>query len=262
MNDVEVNVTEELALTQVKYTKKGMIAYIGLSTGDSLNTYTNNTLNELQKVWMDYNEDDQLRVAILYGEGKNFCGGHNLKATESLASEPPAIHYGDLKLYKPTIAAVSGYALGGGCSQALGCDILVLSEDAKLGYPQAKVGIISIGGPQRLPRLIPGLAQWYLFSGEFIPAQEAFRLGMCLKVVPTDELLSEATKVAQTICNSSPDSIRTLKESIETGKNYPINEAFKVSKKIAAKFESSDVYQKNLKDFVEKREPAFRIRKA
>lgn len=255
------DVTEKLGLKEIKYEKKGMIAYVALNTGDRLNTYTNNTLNELQKVWKDYNDNDELRVAILYGEGGNFCGGHNLRATESLASEPAAIHYGDFKLYKPTIAAVCGYALGGGCSQALGCDMMILAEDAKIGYPQAKHGIISIGGPQRLPRMIPGMAQWYLFSGEFITAQEAYRLGMCVKVVPTDKLLEETTKVAEVLCESSPDSIKTLKESIETGKNLPINEAFKVSKQIAARYESSDVYQDNLKAFVEKRVPAFKPKK-
>ena len=252
---------KDLNLTQIRYEKKDMIAYVSLDTGDPLNTYTNTTLNELHTVWMDYNEDDNLRVAILYGEGKNFCGGHNLKATESLASEPPAIHYGDVKLLKPTIAAVSGYALGGGCSQALACDMVVLSENAKLGYPQAKIGIISIGGPQRLPRLIPGSAQWYLFSGEFIEAYEAYRLGLCLKVVPPELLLSEATRVAEVLCESSPDSIRTLKESIEAGRQLPLNEALAVSKKIAARYESSEVYQQNLQDFIDKREPAFKPEK-
>ena len=72
---------KDLNLTQIRYEKKGMIAYVSLDTGDPLNTYTNSTLNELHTVWMDYNEDDDLRAAILYGEGKNFCGGHNLKAT-------------------------------------------------------------------------------------------------------------------------------------------------------------------------------------
>ena len=251
----------DLNLTQIRYEKKGNIAYVSLDTGDPLNTYTNTTLNELRTVWMDYNEDDDLRAAILYGAGKNFCGGHNLKTAESLASEPPAIHYGDVKLLKPTIAAVGGYALGGGCSQALACDMLVLSEDAKLGYPQAKIGIISIGGPQRLPRLIPGLAQWYLFSGEFIEASEAYRLGLCLKVVPPEQLLSEATRVAEVLCESSPDSIRTLKESIEAGRQLPLNEALAQSKKIAARYESSEVYQQNLQDFIDKRVPAFKTKR-
>ncbi len=252
---------KDLKLSEIKYEKKGMIAYVSLDTGDPLNTYTNSTLNELNDVWKDYNEDGDLRAAILSGTGKNFCGGHNLKATESLASEPPAIHYGDVKVLKPTIAAVGGYALGGGCSQALACDMMILAEDAKIGYPQAKIGIISIGGPQRLPRLIPGLAQWYLFSGEFIEAAEAHRLGLCLRIVPTDQLLEEATKVAEVLCQSSPDSIRTLKKSIEAGSQLPLNDALAQSKKIAACYESSAVYQQNLQDFIDKKEPAFKTQK-
>ena len=136
-----------------------------------------------------------------------------------------------------------------------------MAEDAKIGYPQAKIGIISIGGPQRLPRLIPGLAQWYLFSGEFIEAAEAYRLGLCLRVVPADQLLSEATRAAEILCESSPDSIRTLKDSIESGRQLPLNEALAQSKQIAARYETSEVYQQNLHDFIDKREPAFKTKR-
>lgn len=256
-----MDLTEQFGFKHIRYEKKGMIAYVSMNREKVLNTYTNGTLFEMQKAWQDYDKDDNLRAAILYGQGKHFCAGHDLTAKESLASEPPAIHYGDLEIFKPIIGAVGGYALGGGCSMALACDILIMGDDAKIGYPQAKVGIISIGGPQRLPRLIPGLAKWYLFTGEFITAEEAYRHGLAFKVVPANQLLEEATKLAEKLCESSPASIRTLKESIERGSLLPLGEAFKLSKQIAARFEATPGYQEAMKAFLEKKDPPHRVKK-
>jgi enoyl-CoA hydratase len=258
--EVKMGSIEKKELEQVKYTKKGKIAYVTLNRPEKMNAYTNQTLNELGLCWKDYKNDDSLHVAILSGEGKVFSVGHDLSSGESITTEPPAIHYGDIELYKPIIAAVNGYALGGGCSMALACDIKICGEDARFGYPQAKVGITSIGGPQRLPRLIPGLAQWYLFSGEFITAQEAYRLGLVLKVVPNDRLMEEATKIAERLLESSLNSIMHIKESIERGKLLPLNEALSLSKKITAKAELTEDYQESLRAFAEKRDPAWKNR--
>ena len=251
---------EKKELEHVKYAKKGKIAYVTLNRPEKMNAYTNQTLNELGVCWKDYKDDDSLHVAILSGEGNAFSVGHDLSSGESITTEPPAIHYGDIELYKPIIAAVNGYALGGGCSMALACDIKICGEDARFGYPQAKVGITSIGGPQRLPRLIPGLAQWYLFSGEFITAQEAYRLGLVLKVVPNDRLMEEATKIAERLLESSLNSIMHIKESIERGKLLPLNEALSLSKQITSKAELTEDYQESLRAFAEKRDPAWKNR--
>jgi enoyl-CoA hydratase/carnithine racemase len=247
-------------LEHVTYSKKGRIAYVTLNRPEKMNAYTNQTLNELGLCWEDYKNDDNLHVAILSGAGKAFSVGHDLSAGESITTEPPAIHYGDIELYKPIIVAVNGYALGGGCSMALACDIKICSEDARFGYPQAKVGITTIGGPQRLPRLIPGLAQWYLFSGEFIDAQEAYRLGLVLKVVPNDKLMEEAAKLAERLLQCSLNSIKHIKESVERGKLLPLNEALSLSKQITARAESTEDYQESLHAFAEKREPAWKKR--
>jgi enoyl-CoA hydratase len=251
---------EKKELEHVTYAKKGKIAYVTLNRPEKMNAYTNQTLNELGVCWEDYKNDENLHVAILSGEGSAFSVGHDLSSGESITTEPPAIHYGDIEVYKPIIAAVNGYALGGGCSMALACDIKICGEDARFGYPQAKVGITSIGGPQRLPRLIPGLAQWYLFSGEFIDAQEAYRLGLVLKVVPNDRLMEEATKIAERLLESSLNSIMHIKESIERGKLLPLNEALSLSKQITSKAELTEDYQESLRAFAEKRDPAWKNR--
>jgi enoyl-CoA hydratase/carnithine racemase len=251
---------EKKGLEHVQYSKKGKIVYVTLNRPEKMNAYTNQTLNELATCWEDYKNDENLHVAILSGAGTAFSVGHDLSSGESITTEPPAIHYGDIELYKPIIGAVRGYALGGGCSMAFACDIRICSEDARFGYPQAKVGITSIGGPQRLPRLIPGLGQWYLFSGEFIDAQEAHRLGLVLKVVPNDKLMEEATKLAEKLLECSLNSITHIKESIERGKLLPLNEALSLSKQVTAKAELTEDYQESLRAFAEKRKPAWKDR--
>lgn len=255
-----MDLTEKMGLQHVKYSKEGKIAYVTLNRPEKRNAYTNQTLNELGACWTDYKNDDNLWAAILSGTGAAFCVGHDLTAGESIASEPPAIHYGNIELYKPIIGAIHGYALGGGCSMAFACDIRICSDDASFGYPQARVGIMTIGGPQRLPRLIPGLAQWYLFSGEHIDAQEALRLGLVLKVVPNDKLMEEATRIGERLCECSPTSIRYIKESVERGKLLPLDEALRLSKEIAARAELTEDYQEGLSAFLEKRKPTWKNR--
>jgi len=253
-----MDLTQKMGLTDVRYIKEGKIAHVTLNRPDKLNAYTNQTLIELSKCWVDYESDDKLQVAILSGAGAAFSVGHDLYSGESITTEPPAIHYGDIKLYKPIIAAVHGYALGGGCSMALACDVLICSEDAKFGYPQPKVGITTIGGPQRLPRLIPGLARWYLLSGEFITATEAYRLCLVLKVVPNDKLMEEANILAQKLCECSSNSIRYIKEAIEEGKELPLRQALYLSKLVTRKAEATEDYQDSLIAFKEKREPRWK----
>jgi len=257
-----MEVTQKLGLRDVRYVKKDRIAYVTLNRPDRLNAYTNQTLIELNKCWADYESDDKLQVAILSGEGAAFSVGHDLYAGESITTEPPAIHYGDIKLYKPIIAAVNGYALGGGCSMALSCDVRICAEDAKFGYPQPKIGITTIGGPQRLPRLIPGLARWYLLSGEFITASEAYRLGLVLKVVANDKLMEEANLLAQKLCECSSNSIRHIKEAIEEGKELPLRQALYLSKLVTRKAEATEDYQDSLIAFKEKRVPLWKKKRA
>ena len=255
-----MDMTQEMGLKGIKYEKRDMIAYVAWNTGKH-NMYTNETLAELQRVWVEYNTDEHLRVAIFYGEGKSFCAGHDLWKGEAITSEPATIHKREVKIRKPVIAAVWGYALGGGFSSALACDIMICADDAKMGIPQAKYGLSSMGGPQLLPRIIPGVARWYLYTGDYITGAEAYRLGMCLKCVPREELLHEATRMAEQICESSPDSIRYLKESIETGRNLPIDLALPASVEILKRFEQTPEYKANMEAFLEKKDPPFKPKK-
>lgn len=220
-----------------------------------LNTYTNATLRHLETAWAMAEDDAAVRVTILTGAGEHFCAGHDLKAaqTESLASEPPALHYGDLIVTKPVVGAVRGYALGGGASMALACDVLIMDTEGRLGYPQAAHGLVSIGGPQRLPRILPGFARWLLFSGTPMRGWQLKDLGLCVTAVAYDAVEPTALRYAQQIAAASPDSVRVLKQSIDEGEALPLAEAFVASKALAAAYEQTETYRENLAAFLEKR---------
>lgn len=244
----------------VKYEKKDKIAYITLNRPEKLNAFTHEMLRELLEIWEDFNHDDSVWVAIFSGTGRAFCAGHDFTVKEKGINQPPSLHTGGISVTKPVIAAIHGYALGGGCSFALACDVIICSEDAKFGYPQAREGLISTGGPQRLPRLIPGVARWYLYSGEYIDAQEAYRLGMILKVVPREQLMEEAIKLARRLCESSPSSIRYTKQSIERGRSLSLNEGLLVARQLTIDFESTDDFKEGVTAFKEKRKPVWKGR--
>ena len=249
-----------MELKNVKYEKKDKIAYVTLNRPEKLNAFTHEMLRELLECWEDFNYDDNMWVAIFSGEGRAFCAGHDFTVQEKPIHQPPSLHTGGVDVTKPIITAVQGYALGGGFSLALASDVIICAENAKFGYPQAREGLISTGGPQRLPRLIPGVARWYLYSGEPIDAQEAYRLGIVLKVVPAERLMEEATQLAERLCESSPSSIRYTKQSIERGRSLSLNEALLISKQITIAFETTDDFQEGVSAFKEKRKPVWKGR--
>ena len=255
-----MEVTEKMGLQHIRYVKDDKIARVILNRPNKLNSYTNLTTTELYNVWEDFKEDDNLRVAILSGEGKSFCAGHDLAGYEPILTEPPSLHYETIKIYKPIVCAYQGYALGGGASLAFACDVLICSEEAKIGYPQSKGGVVSIGGPPKLPRLIPGLAKWYLFSGELIDAQEAYRLGLVLKVVPRDKLMEEADNLAKKLAECSPISISHMKEVVERGKQLPLDATIEMSKDVATRAEHTEDFKDSLVAFKEKRAPKWKER--
>lgn len=256
-----MNVTQDLALKDVCYEKEDQIAYITMNRPAVLNAFTYDTLLELRRCFRDFAADDRLRVAILMGEGRAFCAGVDLRQHETLAHamvRPEGVLYGDLDYYlKPIITAVHGFAVGGGMTLALGADIRILAEDAQLGYPQVRTGILSVGGPLRLPRFIPGLARWYLLSGELIDAAEAYRLGLCVKVVPRERLRAEATALAQKICTCAPLAVRYTKDETIRAEGLPMYEGYRIARQIANDFFESEDYVESVRAFREKRKPVW-----
>src|SRR6476469_7190083 len=222
-------------MENVKLQKKNNIAYVTIDRPKVLNALNMATMGELEEVFTDLAADREIRVVILTGGGeKAFVAGADInELSKNNAVEAKAYtHRGqavlDLieNLGKPVIACVNGFALGGGCEIAMACTMRLASENAKLGQPEVKLGIIpGYGGTQRLPRLVgAGLAMQLLLTGEMITAQEAHRIGLVNEVVPADRLIARAEEIAQKIIGMAPLAIQYCMEAVNQGMNMTLPE--------------------------------------
>ena len=185
-----------------KYEKRGHIAYVTINRPEVLNSLHAAAGAELSEIWDDFTEDADAWIAILTGEGRAFCAGNDLKATAAASRGQAAATqrnrantgFGGITnrfdLFKPVIAAVNGYAMGGGFEMALASDIIIAAEEARFGLPEPRVGLIAgAGGVHRLPRQIPlKTAMGMMLTAKPIDAQEAYRLGLVNEVVPLEQL--------------------------------------------------------------------------
>src|SRR3954452_11577877 len=219
----------------VRVDRKDQIAYVTIDRPKVLNALNMATMGELRSVFTQLKDDREVRVVILTGAGeKSFVAGADIN---ELAKNNPVeakedTHRGgavlDLieNLGKPVIACNNGFALGGGCEIAMACTMRLASENAKLGQPEVKLGIIpGYGGTQRLPRLVgTGLAMQILLTGEMITAQEAHRIGLVNEVVPADRLIPRAEEIAQKIIGMAPLAIQYCMEAVNQGMNMTLPE--------------------------------------
>jgi enoyl-CoA hydratase/carnithine racemase len=208
--------------------KKNAIAYVTINRPKVLNALNMATMEELGTAFLDIRSDASIRVAILTGAGeKAFVAGADIGelAKQDAVSGKEYAHRGqavlDLieNLGKPVIACINGLALGGGCELALACTMRLASDNAKLGQPEVKLGIIpGYGGTQRLPRLVgKGLAMQMVLSGEMISAQEAHRMGLVNEVTPAAELIPRAESLAAKIIANAPLAVQYAIEAVNKG---------------------------------------------
>jgi enoyl-CoA hydratase len=222
-------------MENLKLEKKNKIAYVTIDRPKVLNALNMVTMQELHQVFTELKEDKEIRVVILTGAGeKAFVAGADIN---ELAKNDPVeakayTHRGqavlDLieNLGKPVIACINGFALGGGCEIAMACTMRLASENARLGQPEVKLGLIpGYGGTQRLPRLVgTGLAMQILLTGEMISAQEAHRVGLVNEVVPADKLIARAEEIAARIIANAPLAIQYCMEAVNRGMNMTLQE--------------------------------------
>jgi enoyl-CoA hydratase/carnithine racemase len=212
----------------LKYEKKDGIAYIAVNRPDVRNALNSATISELGTAFDTAGADAEVRVVILTGSGeKAFVAGADINELSKLtplagkeyALAGQAVFSAIEQLGKPVIAAVNGYALGGGCELAMACTFRIASENAVLGQPEVKLGIIpGYGGSQRLPRLVGrGPALQMLLTGEPIPAAEALRIGLVNQVVPQAELLSTAEAIAKKIMANAPLAVKFCLDVVNRG---------------------------------------------
>jgi enoyl-CoA hydratase len=203
------------------------IATVTVNRPDAMNSLSNDVLNDLYDAFTQLAKDESVLAIIVTGEGKAFVAGADIAAMQHMnpvmAKELSANGHRVMNLIestpKPFIAAVNGFALGGGCELAMACDIRIASERAKFGQPEVSLGLIpGFGGTIRLPRLVgKGMAKLLIMTGDIIDAQEASRIGLVEKVVAPEHLLDAATALAVKILSKAPLAVASSKTTIDEG---------------------------------------------
>jgi dehydration protein DpgD len=249
----------------VKYEKKEHIAYITFNRPERMNALHPACHVEMDQVWDDFVADKAMWVAIVTGAGdKAFSAGNDLRWTAEHRGEPLMRSKGGFAgitarydIYKPIIAAVNGFALGGGFEIALSCDIIIAAEHARFGLPEPRVGLMAAaGGVHRLPRHIPlKIAMGMMLTGKHITAAEAHRWGIANEVVPLKDLIATSERWAHEIMECSPLSVQATKEAAMNGLGMPVTNAIAKNYDGQARlFRSKDAVEGPLA-FSQKRKP-------
>jgi len=242
------------------------IAIIELNRPKELNALSRELMLEIRDTLRELDEDDNVRVIILTGGDKVFAAGADIKqmATATAIAMLNIDQFSTWdqikKTKKPIIAAVSGFALGGGCELAMTCDMLIASETAKFGQPEIKIGTMpGAGGTQRLTRAIGKVrAMELVLTGKFISAQEALSYGLINRIVPVEVLREETLKLAREIAKQSPVAVKLAKEAVNNAFNSTLDEGLIFERKNFYLTFASEDQKEGMAAFVEKRAPDFK----
>jgi enoyl-CoA hydratase len=251
--------------------KKNAIAYVTINRPKVLNALSLTTMEELRAAFHDIKNDDQIRVVILTGAGeKAFVAGADIGelAVQDAVNGKKYAHRGQNvlnlieNLGKPVIACINGFALGGGCELALACTMRLASDNAKLGQPEVKLGILpGYGGSQRLPRLVgKGLAMQIILAGEMITAQEAHRIGLVNEVTTAAELIPRAEAIAAKIIANAPLAVQYALEAVNKGMEMTLAEGQFLEATLFGVCCATEDKKEGTAAFLEKRAAAFKGR--
>jgi enoyl-CoA hydratase/carnithine racemase len=260
-----------LALANVRYEKKGSIAYVTVDRPKVLNALNTPTWTDLQAAFEDAKADASVHGVILTGAGdKAFIAGADISELAQVdayhAEESSRFGQRVLDLVenlgKPVIAAINGFALGGGCETAMACTMRIAAEHAKFGQPEVKLGLLpGGGGTQRLPRLVgKGRALQLILTGETISAQEAYRIGLVNEVVPAASLIARAETILKQIAANAPIAVKFSLEAANKGMDTSQTEGFALEASYFGICAATDDKKEGTSAFLEKRAPKFRGR--
>jgi len=260
--------TAALTLENLLYEKKGAIAYVTVNRPKVLNALSRATLMELRTAFEEARDDAAVRGVILTGAGdKAFIAGADigeiagLTAVEAQEFSSFGQEILDLieNLGKPVIAAVNGFALGGGCETAMACNIRVASENAKFGQPEVKLGLIpGCGGTQRMPRLVgKGRAMQLILTGEIIDALEARRIGLVNEVVPDADLITRSEAILRQIFSNAPVAVRLSLEAVNRGLETGQTVGLSLEASLFGLCAGTEDKKEGTRAFLEKRAPRF-----
>ena len=255
-------------MSHLEFATQEGIARITFRRPEALNALSSSVLDELDRAVDRVDQEESIRAAIITGEGRAFVAGADvgeiagLDRTRGLAfaRRGQAVFGRIEKLPKPIVAAVNGFALGGGCELALACHLRIASTRARFGQPEVKLGILpGFGGTQRLPRLVGrGHAARLLLSGAQIPAEEALGIGLVNEVVEPERLLERAREVLEEILANGPRAIAAILAAVRSGLDRPLEAGNELEAELFAGLCGTEEMREGTRAFLEKRPPRFR----
>jgi enoyl-CoA hydratase len=242
------------------------VAHVQLNRPKELNALNLELMLEIKQALIDLDNDPNVRAIVISGNERAFAAGADIKqmagrtAMDMLKIDQFSTWDSIRKTKKPLIAAVSGFALGGGCELAMICDMIIASETAQFGQPEINIGVMpGAGGTQRLTRIVgKNKAMELVLTGTFISAQQAQAYGLVNKIVPIEFYLSEAIKMATLIAEKSPIAVQLAKESVLRAYEMPLQEALYFERKNFYMLFASEDQKEGMAAFVEKRKPEFK----
>lgn len=255
--------SDALILQQIQ----GRVAILTLNRPKALNALNDELMNELGQALLKLDVDDDIGAIIITGSEKAFAAGADIAAMANWShmdvfkSEYITRNWETmLRIRKPIIAAVSGYALGGGCELAMMCDFIIAADTAKFGQPEIKLGILpGAGGSQRLPRAVgKSKAMDMVLTGRMMDSAEAERSGLVSRVVPADKLMQEAIDVATAIASMSLPSVMMAKEAVNRAWESPLSEGLLFERRAFHSLFGTEDQKEGMKAFLEKRQPDFK----
>ena len=252
----------------IEFNTKDHIAVFTINRPEAMGALNIEGMKQLENRLLEFRDNDELWVGIITGTGdKVFSAGVDAKEylpyarsiPDKLWEKPEGI-LRRFKIWKPLIAACNGLTIGGGLELSLACDIMIAAENAVFWLPEVKTGLCpGGGGTQRLPRTIPlRLAAEMLFTGKTIKAAEAYRIGLVNKVVPLADLMPEAFKMAETICEAGPVAVRTAKELMYRGLSMSLEEGLQLEDDLERYVMSTEDFNEGIAAFLEKRRPEYK----
>jgi enoyl-CoA hydratase len=256
--------TYELILTEIR----GRVGLITLNRPQAMNALNNQLMRELMDALEAFDKHDAIGAMVITGNEKAFAAGADIKemADKSIQEMMDTDHiavFGRIRtIRKPVLAAVSGWALGGGCELALSCDLLVASESAKFGQPEINIGVIpGAGGTQRLTRAVGKvIAMEMILNDRRLSAQEAYQFGMVNRVVPVQTYLEESLKLAEEIASRAPVAVRAAKKMINQTFERTLAEGLAAEKQEFYNLFATEDQKEGMRAFIEKRNPEWKGR--
>jgi enoyl-CoA hydratase len=259
--------TYEYILTDVRGSGDRMTGLITLNRPKQLNALNDGLMNELGAALKAFDLDESIGCIVITGSEKAFAAGADIAAMASFSYMDA--YKGDYitrnwetirSIRKPVIAAVAGFALGGGCELAMMCDIVIAADNARFGQPEIKLGVIpGAGGTQRLPRAVgKAKAMDLVLTGRMMDAAEAERAGLVSRVVPAAELLDIALNAAQTVCEFSGPSVMMAKEAINRAYESPLSEGIQFERRLFHSLFATEDQKEGMDAFVNKRKAVFK----